>query len=62
MLESLEEKTVENIAGKIKGFRRMYEDLILRRDIVGMKYVVDQSFNSVEISKHIAYLLIHGKF
>ena len=61
VLESLTEKTVENVTGKINGFRRMYDDLILRRDIVGMKYAVDQSFNSVEISKHIANLLIHGK-
>lgn len=61
VLESLTEKTVDNVSGKINGFRRMYEDLILRRDIVGMKYAVDQSFNSVEISKQIANLLVHGK-
>lgn len=61
LLESLTEKTVENVTGKINGFRRMYDDLILRRDIVGMKFDVDQGFNSEELSKHIVNLLINGK-
>lgn len=60
VLSGLTEKTVSNVSSKINGFRRMFDDLTARRDIEGIKYAVDQSFNSVEESKNIVKRLING--
>lgn len=44
-LESMNKKTVENIEGKIRGFRKMFDDLICDERIsCGMCFQIDESY------------------
>lgn len=45
VLESLTEKTVANVTGKIAGFRKMFDDLKLRRDITSLRFDIDENFD-----------------
>jgi len=61
VLESLTEKTVANVTGKINGFRRMFEDLKLRRDITSLYFRVDEEFDSDQATTTILKALLNGK-
>lgn len=61
VLESLTEKTVANVTDKINGFRRMFEDLKLRRDITSLYFRVDEEFDSDQATTTILKALLNGK-
>ena len=62
VLDSLTEKTIENISGKINGFRRMFNDLKLERDITTtLCYRIDDDFDSDEATRTILNTILNGK-